>query len=141
MKKTVLLILMVCISIPVLINAADPQPARIKAKELKHLMDNNEEFLLIDSRDSGRYGAGHIKGSANIHYDPSGDPNMRNMTLMALPMDKPVIIYGDGEDEETAAAMAMELYDMGCDMDKLKILSGGIAQWKKQGYPLIKAGE
>jgi 3-mercaptopyruvate sulfurtransferase SseA len=62
------------------------------------------------------------------------------MTLMALPMDKLIIIYGDNEDEKASASLALELYDLGCDMDNLKILSGGAAQWKKQGYPLLTAG-
>jgi rhodanese-related sulfurtransferase len=55
-------------------------------------------------------------------------------------MDKLIIIYCDSEDENISAGLALELYDLGCDMDNLKILSGGAAQWKKQGYPLITAG-
>jgi 3-mercaptopyruvate sulfurtransferase SseA len=143
MKKIVLLILMAFLSLPAPGNAADaahPELSRIKAKELKQLMDKKSEIILIDSRDSGKYNSGHIEGAVNIHFDPSGDPNVRNMTLMALPMDKLIIIYGDNEDEKASAGLALELYDLGCDMDNLKILSGGAAQWKKQGYPLLNAG-
>ena len=146
MKKTVLLILITFLLLPAqgkTADAAHPEFNRIKAEELKQLIDKKSEFILIDSRDSEKYSAGHIKGAVNIHYDPSGDPNIRNMTLMALPMDKLIIVYCDCEDkdEKNAAGLALELYDLGCDMDNLKILSGGIARWKKQGYPLITAGE
>lgn len=143
MKKIVLLILMVFLFFPVLGNAAGAAHTelnRIKAKELKQLMDKKSEFILIDSRDSEKYSQGHIKGAVNIQFDPSGDPNILKMTLMAIPMDKLIVVYGDSEDENIAAGLALELYDMGCDMNNLKILSGGIAQWKKLGYPLITAG-
>jgi len=143
MKKLVFLILMIFLSLPAPGNSAEvshPELSRIKAKELKQLKDKKREIILIDARDSGKYNAGHIEGAVNIHFDPSGDPNARNMTLMALPMDKLIIIYCDSEDENISAGLALELYDLGCDMDNLKILSGGAAQWKKQGYPLITAG-
>lgn len=144
MKKTVLLILMIFLLSPVKGIAADlahPELNRIKAEELRRLTDNKSEFILIDSRDSGKYRQGHIKGAINISFDPSGDPNVLKMTLMAIPMDKVIIVYCDSEGENISAGLAMDLYNMGCDMDSIKILSGGMAQWKKMGYPLIKAGE
>jgi rhodanese-related sulfurtransferase len=135
---------MIFLSSPVQGIAADlahPELNRIKTKELKQLTDNKSEFILIDSRDSGKYSQGHIKGAINISFNPSGDPNALKMTLMALPIDRLIIVYCDSEGEKISAGLAMDLYDMGCDMDNLKILSGGMAQWKKMGYPLIKAGE
>lgn len=144
MKKTVLTLLMFFLFLPVQSNAADvahPELNRIKAEELKQLMDKKKEFILIDSRDSGKYSEGHIKGAVNIHFDASGDPMVRKMSLMALPMDRLIVVYCGSEDEKTAAGLAMDLYDMGCDMDKLKILSGGITRWKNLGYPLVTAGE
>ncbi len=138
MKKIVLLILMVIFTFPAPGKAAEV--AQIKPHELKQLIDKKSKFILIDSRDSGKYSQGHIEGAVNIHFDPSGDPNARQMILMALPIDNLIIIYGDAEDEKAAEGLALELYDMGCDMDSLKILSGGIAQWKKQGFTLITAG-
>ncbi len=144
MKKIVLLILMVIFSLPVPGKAAEadhPELNRIKAEELKQFIDKKGQFILIDSRDSGKYNEGHIEGAINIHFDPSGDPNARKMTLMAIPTDNLIIVYGDNEDEKTSVDLALELYDMGCNMDNLKILSGGITQWKKSGYPLIKTAE
>ena len=144
MQRLVLLILTVLLSFPVTgkaIELAHPEIDRIKAEDLKQLMDNKSGFILIDSRDSGKYKEGHIEGALNIHFDDSGDPTVRQMSLMALPMDRLLIVYCGCEDEKTAAGLVLEMYDMGCDMDNLKILSGGIAQWKKQGYPIKTAGE
>jgi len=74
---------------------AHPEIPRITAQELKQLMDNKSEYLLIDTRDGGSYSKGHIKGAINIQFDPSGDPMARKMTLMALPTDKLIITYCD----------------------------------------------
>ncbi len=144
MKKTVLLILMVFLSLPTLCLAADvahPELNRINAKELKQLVDNKSELIIVDTRDSEKFKSGHIKDAINVQFDPEGDPNLRKMSLMALPMDKLIIVYDGREDEKTAAGLVLDLYDMGCDMTKLKILSGGIAQWKKSGYPITGSGK
>jgi hypothetical protein len=74
---------------------AHPEVPRITAKELKQLMDEKGEYILVDTRDSYRYDYGHIKGAINIHYYPQGDPFSRNMMLRALPSDKLIILYCD----------------------------------------------
>ena len=70
-----------------------PELPRITAGELKELIENKGDFILIDSRDGGSYSKEHIKGAINIHFDPAGDPMTRQMTLMALPMDRLIIVY------------------------------------------------
>lgn len=72
---------------------AYPEVSRITAEELKQLMDKKGEYVLVDTRDSERYNQGHIKGAINIHYNPVGDPVAREMMLLALPMDKLIIVY------------------------------------------------
>ena len=116
---------------------AHPELPRITAEGLKKLMDEKGEYVLVDSRDSASYNKGHIKGAINIHYDPSGDPMAREMTLMALPMDKLIIIYCNCEDDEISANMMLELYDLGYDLNMIKIVSRGILRWNELGYPLI----
>ena len=74
-------------------DVAYPEVSRITAEELKHLMDTKGEYVLVDTRDSYSYDYGHIKGAINIYYNPTGDPLAREMMLMALPMDKLIIIY------------------------------------------------
>ena len=99
MKRIVLLYLAVftLLNLPALSISAGktvhPELPRITAGELKELIDNKGNFILIDSRDSGSYSKEHIKGAINIYFDPAGDPMTRQMTLMALPMDRLIIVY------------------------------------------------
>jgi 3-mercaptopyruvate sulfurtransferase SseA len=72
---------------------AYPEVSRITAEELKQLIDEEGEVVLVDSRDSASYDQGHIKGAINIYYDPTGDPLSLEMMLIGLPMDKLIIIY------------------------------------------------
>jgi 3-mercaptopyruvate sulfurtransferase SseA len=99
MKKIVLLVTMafILLILPALCMSADkavhPELPRITAEELKELIDKKSDFILVDSRDNGSYKKEHIKGAINIHFDPAGDPMTRRMTLMALPMDKLIVVY------------------------------------------------
>jgi len=70
-----------------------PEVPRITAEELKQLIDDEGEYVLVDSRDSMSYDQGHIKGAVNVFYNPTGDPVALEMMLLALPMDKLIIIY------------------------------------------------
>ena len=70
-----------------------PELPRITAEELKQLIDKKGDFILVDSRDSGSYSKEHIRGAVNIHFDPAGDPMSRRMTLMAIPMDRLIVVY------------------------------------------------
>ena len=70
-----------------------PEVPRITAEELKQLIDEGGDYVLVDSRDSASYDQGHIEGAINIFYDPTGDPLSIEMMLMGLPMDKSIIIY------------------------------------------------
>ena len=70
-----------------------PEVHRITAENLKQLMDEGVEYVLVDSRDSMSYDQGHIEGAINIYYNPTGDPLALEMMLIGLPMDKLIIIY------------------------------------------------
>lgn len=91
-----LLLLLSLVNLPVL--AADeelPNPGilRITPQELKGLLDAGTPPVIVDTRDSLSYSTGHIPGAVNIYYDPAGDPMNREMMLIALPMDKLVVLY------------------------------------------------
>ena len=72
---------------------AHPEVARITAEELKKLIDQKADIVIVDTRDSLSYETGHIPGAVNIYYDPNGDPMNREMTLVALPADKLIVLY------------------------------------------------
>ncbi|HLB31123.1 MAG TPA: rhodanese-like domain-containing protein [Gammaproteobacteria bacterium] len=71
----------------------NPEVQRITPQELKGLIDAGTPPVIVDTRDSLSYNTGHIPGAINIYYDPAGDPMNREMMLIALPMDKLVVLY------------------------------------------------
>ena len=114
-----------------------PNIPRVKAEDLKQMVDQGGQFVVVDVRDSGSYDAGHIKGAVNVYYDANADPTDRQMMLIALPMDKLIITYCDCTDDASSANMANELYKMGFDKDKVKVLSGGSLRWVELKYPMV----
>ena len=114
-----------------------PNIPRITAEELRQMIDKGADLVAVDTRDSGSYDAGHIKGAINIYYNPTADPTERQMMLVALPMDKLVVTYCDCTDDANSAKMADELYKLGYDRDKVKVLAGGSLRWVELKYPMV----
>jgi rhodanese-related sulfurtransferase len=114
-----------------------PKIPRIKAEELRQMVDKGADMVIVDVRDSGSYEAGHIKGAINIYYDSTADPMDRQMMLLALPMEKLVVTYCDCSDDASSAKIADELYMLGFDRDKVKVLSGGSLRWVELKYPMV----
>jgi rhodanese-related sulfurtransferase len=148
MKKFYLMFLLlpiiVLMSASSIISAEDvvlPQIPRIKAEELKQMVEKGADMVVVDVRDSGSYEAGHIKGAINIYYDATADPMDRQMMLMALPMEKLVVTYCDCSDDASSAKIADELYKLGFDRDKTKVLSGGSLRWVELKYPMVKSNK
>jgi rhodanese-related sulfurtransferase len=113
-----------------------PNIPRITVEELMRVIDKGaSDMVVVDTRDSGSYEAGHIKGAINIYYDPTADPMDRQMMLLALPMDKLIVTYCDCTDDANSAKMADELYKLGYERDKVKVLSGGSLRWVALKYP------
>jgi rhodanese-related sulfurtransferase len=135
------LIVSMCASfgIPAEEKAVLPQILRIKAEDLKKMIETKADMVIVDVRDSGSYEAGHIKGAINIYYDPTADPMDRQMMLLALPMEKLIVTYCDCTDDASSAKIADELYKLGYERDKLKALSGGSLRWIELKYPMDSA--
>jgi len=57
--------------------------------------------------------------------------------LIALPMDKLIVTYCDCTDDASSANIAQELYKLGYDRDKVKVLSGGSLRWVELKYPMV----
>jgi rhodanese-related sulfurtransferase len=116
-----------------------PDLPRISVEDLKRMIDSKADIVILDTRDGGSYAAGHIKGAVNIHYDATSDPMQRQMMLIALPMDKTIVAYCDCTDDANSANVIQELYGLGYEMDKLKVLRGGSLRWVELKYPLVKS--
>ncbi len=120
-------------------NVVLPHIPRITAEELKEMIDKGAELVTVDTRDGESYTKGHIKGAVNITYDANSDPMSRQMMLIALPMDKLIVTYCDCSDDASSANIAEELYKLGYDRDKVKVLSGGSIRWVNLKYPMVES--
>ncbi len=72
---------------------SDETVARITCEELKQLMDTGQQVVIIDTRESSEYRAGHIRRAVNIYYNVLADPQERELTLSALPGDILLVPY------------------------------------------------
>jgi rhodanese-related sulfurtransferase len=91
---------------------------------------NREDALVLDVRDLGEYGAGHILGAKNLPLarveSGAGD--------VAKKKDAALIVYCDTGDRSAKAASALKKLGYG----KVVNLSGGLGAWKQAGLPVEK---
>lgn len=120
------------------INIAHPEVPRIAALEVKKLIEKKADFIIIDTQPAENYQMWHIPAAVNIPYISTGNPTDREMMLVALPMDKLIVIYCLCEEGTDSARMALDLKRLGYDNDKVKVLEGGLIKWNESDYPMIK---
>lgn len=113
-----------------------PQVPRITAEQVMSLMKEEGKVVIVDNDDPIAYEAEHIKGAINIPYDPTVALRNADDMLSALPGDKMIVFYCNCPHEEDSAPMAMEMWELNYDRDKVKVLQGGLTRWEQLGYPL-----
>ena len=78
----------------------------ITRNELKRMMDQRKDFVLIEARSTDEYEREHIPGAINIPLD---EPGFEELVREACPeVDRDVIVYGDGMKSLRDAAMRLE---------------------------------
>jgi 3-mercaptopyruvate sulfurtransferase SseA len=106
---------------------------RITAEELKKLMDEGADMVVVDTLYPYWYKKGHIKGAINFPWAET----IKEPTV--LPRTKLVVLYCDCECEETSADVGVQLVrDWG--YKNIRVLKGGWVEWIKLGY-LTEKGE
>ena len=91
---------------------------------------NREDALVIDVRDPGEYGAGHILGAKNLplsRVDAGAE-------LAAKRKDRPLIVYCDTGSRSGKAAAALKALGY----TRVLNLSGGLGAWQQAGLPVEK---
>ena len=91
---------------------------------------NREDALVIDVRDVGEFGAGHVLGAKNLplaRLEPAP-------AELAKRKDKPLIVYCDGGDRSSKAVAALKKQGF----MRVANLSGGLAAWQQAGMPVEK---
>jgi len=120
------------------VKIAHPEIPRIPAKELAQLLKNKADIVVIDTQASDGYEMWHIPSAVNIPFVSTEDPTNRQLMLMALPMEKLIVIYCLCEEGTDSAKMALELLALGYSSDKVRVLEDGLVLWDEKGYPMIK---
>ena len=95
-----------------------------------HLI-NREDAAMIDVREAGDYGAGHILGARNL---PLARLESGESGEFAKRKDKPLIVYDDGGERAAKAAAALRKQGFG----RVVNLAGGLGAWKQAGLPVEK---
>ena len=104
--------------------------ARITAEEVKQMMDNGHELLVVD-----------LRGALDHEADPYTIRGALRMTAEELeqrhheiPRHKDVILFCACPNEATAAKMALMLRSRG--ITRVRPLAGGIDAWREKDFPL-----
>jgi len=92
-----------------------------------HLI-NREDAVIVDVRDPGEYGAGHILGARNVPLAriDEGAPDLLKRK------DRPLVVYCDGGQRSGKAAAALKRHGF----TRVVNLSGGISAWQQAGLPV-----
>lgn len=91
---------------------------------------NRQDALVLDVRDAGDYGAGHILGAKSLPLarveEGAGE--------LAKKKDRPVIVYDEDGQRAAKAAAALKRHGF----TQVANLSGGLGAWRQAGLPVEK---
>ena len=112
--------------------AAHDEIPRITIEELRTLIDDKADVVILDVQLKSTYDKGHIKGALSFPWTAE----LTDGQARRLPRSKLIITYCDcGPGETDSAGMAAQLIDLG--FDNVKILKDpSIRGWKKAGFPM-----
>jgi len=98
--------------------------------QLKEMMLNEQNLLIIDARPDYRYRLGHVPGAVNITL-PDIDPQDKRFNK-----DQHIVVYGDGPRNTLSHAAAKKLLSTG----KLVVsdFRGGYELWTEAGREVEK---
>jgi rhodanese-related sulfurtransferase len=100
----------------------------VNTAEATHLI-NREDALVVDVRDPGEFGAGHILGAKNHPVSRLGDGDLTKRK------DRPVIVYCESGADRSSKAVAL-LKKQG--FTRVANLTGGLRAWQQAGLPIEK---
>ena len=109
---------------------------KVSEKDLKAMIDNQEDFFLLSVRKAEDFAKGHIPGAVNV---PFGKDTIDQLAMAKVPMNKKVVVYCyTGQTAgQVVAAMRLRGYDA-------VSLNGGAGNpanvpqgWVNAGYELV----
>jgi len=105
---------------------------RISIDELKALMDNEDDIVILDTQPKKIYQLRHIKGAISFPWVMKIDRS----AVDKLPRNRLIVLYCDcGPEEGDSNYMALQLKGLG--FTQIKVLADpSIGGWVKKGYPI-----
>jgi rhodanese-related sulfurtransferase len=100
----------------------------VNTAQATHLI-NREDALVVDVREPGEYGAGHILGARNVPLSRVADA-----ADLGKRKDRPLILYCDSGDRSGKATSVLKKQGFA----RVVNLSGGIGAWQQAGLPVEK---
>ena len=102
----------------------------VSIDEVKKMIDNREEIILLDVRDREEYETGHIPGAINISR---GSLDFK-VHLLIPDRNKKIVVYCGLDLRSPLATKSMN--DLG--YKKAINMIGGLKAWKEAGYQIVK---
>jgi rhodanese-related sulfurtransferase len=98
----------------------------ISPAEVFEIMENDEDYMIVDVRTKEEYDSGHLEGAILFPVQELLD------RLDELPTNKPIIVYcrSGARSRSAAETLVANGFTMVYDM-------GGISDWIEEGYPVI----
>lgn len=93
---------------------------------LEHLLEWEDDYILVDARAPEAYGAGHMPDAINL-YAGEFDVQILNLLDVWSP-DRSVIVYCDSRQCDASAEMAARLKE-DFQMERVYVLKGGWESW------------
>jgi rhodanese-related sulfurtransferase len=104
------------------------QVKSIKCEQLKKMLDDKADIVVVDNQPKEAYDIEHIPGAINFPWVTEVRPPIN------LPRDKTLVFYCACTHEEDSTDMANQLMKkMG--YSKIVVLEGGWLRWQELGYP------
>ena len=108
------------------LQAAKPRP--YTAREAWEAAKRGD--CVVDLRDPGTYGEGHIPGAINVWIE---SPQLAERVACAVPAGGPLLLLAQGPSDLERAVQALSR--VGVD-EVLGILHWGMIEWKSEGFPV-----
>lgn len=123
---------------PAKIQIIHPEVRRIPASELKELLSNKADIVVVDVNPKDFFDSWHIPSAINIPYNSMDGAAQRERKLKKIPVGKLIVLYCLCEEGADSSEEALELRRLGHAWAKVKVLEGGLTQWDAKGYPMFK---
>jgi len=112
------------------VSEAKASVGEVSIDEVKKMIDNREDIILLDVRDREEYETGHIPGAINISR---GSLDFK-VHLIIPDKNAKIVVYCGLDLRSPLATKSMN--DLG--YKKAVNMIGGLKAWKEAGYPVLK---